>query len=79
MILYEETRWNKSCSHDVQKVRSSLCYKLSRQVLIRIFICDLECIWQVVNLDKVLVNVHVGKKMYVRRGVWKYFKSEAKL
>ncbi len=31
------------------------------------------------NLNKVLVNVRVGKDMYARRGGWKYFKSEARL
>lgn len=31
------------------------------------------------NLDKVLVNVRVGKEMYQRRGGVKYFKSEAGL
>lgn len=28
------------------------------------------------NLDEVLVNVRVGNEMYIRRGGWKYFKSE---
>lgn len=28
------------------------------------------------NLQDTLVNVRVGKKMYARRGGWKYFKSE---
>lgn len=31
------------------------------------------------NLEDVLVNVRVGRDMYVRRGGWKYFKSEALL
>ena len=31
------------------------------------------------NLDKVLVNMRVGKEMYQRRGGMKYFKSEAEL
>lgn len=32
-----------------------------------------------INLNDVLVNVRVGKKMYQRRGGWKYFMSEARL
>lgn len=28
------------------------------------------------NIPETLVNVRVGKKMYQRRGGWKYFKSE---
>lgn len=31
------------------------------------------------NVPEVLVNVRVGKDMYLRRGGWMYFKSEAKL
>lgn len=31
------------------------------------------------NIDDILVNVRVGKKMYQRRGGIKYFKSESKL
>lgn len=31
------------------------------------------------NLDKVLVNVRVGREMYARRGGWKYFRSEVRL
>ena len=31
------------------------------------------------NLSDVLVNVRVGRDMYMRRGGWKYFRSEARL